>query len=114
MRARGPRSWLLRTALVGAILILLLWILNLPFYSGAGGPHWRWRMEHGRLRIEHRAEAIQHETFYVALNTEGLKFDPEWDFRGNDWMTDLPLWIPLALCVGLALASRSAPKSRPL
>lgn len=106
MRGRGSRSWLFRTGFAGAILIGLLWIMNLPFYSGAGGPHLRWRMEHGRFRIEHRSEPIHPETFYIALNSEGLRFGPEADFDGDDWMINLPLWIPFLACVGLALWGR--------
>ena len=83
-----------------------LWIANLPFYGGAAGPHWKFRMEHGRLRVVHRSEAGNPKSFYVAPNSEGLKFLPEWDPDGADKMINVPLWLPLLACAGLATWGR--------
>ena len=84
-------------------MIGLLWALNVPFYSGAGGPHWRWRMEHGRLRVEHRSEPVNPESFYIDLNHEGLRFRPEWNFQSSrDWMINIPLWVPWVACLSCA------------
>jgi len=107
------KRWVRRLALSGAIVLGLLWVLNLPYYSGAGGPQWRWRMEHGRLKIEHRSEPISPETFYIAPNSEGLRFNPEFDFHGGDWSVVVPLWIPFVACLVVAVRGRRAGPEKP-
>ncbi len=103
MASRTLATWAASIGLLGALLISLLWVLNVPFYSGAGGAHWRWRMEHGRLRVVHRLEPANPESFYIASNSEGLRFSPEWKFHSrHDWMINVPLWVPWVACMGLA------------
>lgn len=82
------------------LLLLMLYALNVPFYSGAGiGTRLHWRMEHGRLTIE---RTVAHrETFYIAVNAEGLRFLPRWRFWSWDaWSVAIPLWAPLGLAAG--------------
>jgi hypothetical protein len=83
-----------------AIVLVLLYAANMPFYSGSSvGPHWSWRMEHGRIKIE-RGASVAHESFYVAINSEGLRFRPEWRFDDlGNWYVNIPLWLPLGLVV---------------
>ncbi len=78
------------------ILLSVLYVLNVPFYSGSALPlNFAWRMEHGRIKLE-RTPTGSTETFYVAINNEGLKFRPEFRlFSAADWMLNVPLWIPL-------------------
>jgi hypothetical protein len=56
-------------------------------------------MEHGRLKI--KVSSVSHtENFYIAPNSEGLRFSPEWHFYGwGDWDINVPLWAPLLLCL---------------
>ena len=94
--------------LLDAALIALLLILNLPFYAGGRGEHLSWRMEHGRIRIERRSEPSNPTGFWVDGNTEGLRFAPEASFHGRgDWMVNVPLWMPLLGCLGLAAGARA-------
>jgi len=78
--------------------LLLLFAANVPFYSGSAlGPELSWRMEHGRLTLR-RSPVTASETFYVANNTEGLRFAFDGDFwQAGDWRMTVPLWAPLAL-----------------
>jgi hypothetical protein len=99
-----PRRSLLRWLLTAATaVLLLLYALSLPFYSGSSlGPSTSWRFEHGRLKLK-RHTFPAHESFYVDVNSEGLHFAPEFRFNAlNDWFINLPLWIPLALTSPLA------------
>jgi hypothetical protein len=87
------------TGLVCGTAIAILWALNMPFYAGAGGRTWCWRLEHGRLLIEHRPVPVNPQRFYIAANREGLRFRPDWRFSGpTEWMINVPLWMPLAAC----------------
>lgn len=82
------------------ILLLMLYALNMPFYSGAGiTARLHWRMEHGRLTVE---RTVAHrESFYIAINSEGLRFRPRWRYGSWDaWSVTIPLWAPLGLAAG--------------
>lgn len=95
-------------SLLGAGLFAVLCALNVPYYCGAGGARWSWRMEHGRLRVEHHSEPQRPVSFYVADNSEGLEFAPEWNVRnGTNWMILVPLWMPLTTCLLLGAYARS-------
>ncbi len=80
-------------------MLVLLWAANVPFYSVSTiGDHNGWRIEHGRLGMR-LVPFVHHEGFYIAGNTEGLKFAPDWHvWAWNDWNVVLPLWMPLLLC----------------
>jgi hypothetical protein len=85
-------------ALLLTILLLTLFLANLPFYSGSTlGPTLSWRMEHARLTIQRRPSQNP-ESFYIAPNSEGLRWG--WDFHYNapkDWFIRVPLWTPILL-----------------
>lgn len=121
-RARMLRSRVVRygAPLVGLVLLLLIG-LCLPFYAGstihaspgAGDAQssgaWRasWRLEHGRLNIRCLPDPVisvqMYEPFWVAPNSEGLRWAPSGDLNGlRDWSLTIPLWMPLAVLVGLA------------
>ncbi len=85
------------TTSVAALLALLL-VANLPFYAGASlNEHTTWRMEHGRITFERRAR-VRQESFWVAANTEGLRwsFDAR-EYGDEHWELTVPLWFPLLL-----------------
>ena len=110
-------KWIAATralAIVAAILLGILLLLNLPFYAGAGlGEGLSWRMEHGRLGIT-KGPGHERDDFWLALNSEGLKWKPE--FRGDSdaWEVQLPIWIPFATAVlWAALASSGRRPSDP-
>jgi hypothetical protein len=91
-----------------ALLVLVLWIANLPFYAGAPvGDHYKWRMEHGRVRVTRWADPPQRkQTFYVAANSEGLRWSWEWRRYGEgSWSLTVPLWAPFLLFAGIAAAT---------
>ena len=68
-------AWLLAVA---SVLLVVLYVANMPFYSGSSvGSHFAWRLEHGRMRVECKP-AIHPESFYIDINSEGLKFAPDW------------------------------------
>jgi hypothetical protein len=83
--------------------VLLVYAANVPFYSGSAlGSEFSWRMEHGRLTLK-RSPVTADESFYVANNTEGLRFGFDSDYwRAGDWRVTIPLWAPLLLAVGWA------------
>jgi len=90
-------AWLLAAT---SVLLAVLYFLNVPFYSGSSlGSHFAWRMEHGRMGVRVAPFSL-HEQFYIAPNSEGLKFLPEshW-WAWNDWNFHLPLWMPLGASV---------------
>lgn len=89
--------------LAATFLLALLYVANLPFYSGSSlGPFFSWRMEHGRLAVE-RHSADRRESFYVAINSEGMRFAPEWrTYSWSDWRVNIPLWMPLALTIAVS------------
>lgn len=90
-----PSRW---AAAAATTLLAALFVLNLPFYSGSAlGPQFSWRMEHGRLTLK-RSPVTANETFYVANNTEGLRFGFEGTYwSAGDWRVTIPLWAPLLL-----------------
>jgi hypothetical protein len=102
-------AWILTCA---ATLVALLYIASVPFYAGSSiGSRLNWRMEHGRLRIDFRPAGWITQYFFIAINSEGLKFAPEWRFySAGHWLVVVPLWIPLGPCVlgsaGLFVATR--------
>jgi len=103
----SPRNGLSRYLLaIGAVACLLLILLNIPFYSGASiGSHFHWRLEHGRMTLR-ATSASHHENFYVAINSETLRWFPEGRLsRWNDWEVAIPLWIPSVLCGAWWIAS---------
>jgi len=101
-------------ALASAAAILLLYIANLPFYSGSTiGRSYAWRMEHGRLTIA-RSRTRNPESFYIAANSEGLRWSPALRYSAlADWSVTIPLYIPLALTVAWSLRAWGAVRSRP-
>jgi hypothetical protein len=97
-RPRRLARWLAAAVLA---LLALIYVANVPLYSGASvGEQFAWRMEHGRLTLK-RSPVTAHETFYVEFNTEGLRFafDGDWEGAG-DWCVTIPLWGPLLLAGG--------------
>jgi hypothetical protein len=91
---------------ISALLLLLLFLANVPFYSGSSiGSHFSWRMEHGRIAL-HASSSPVHESFYIALNSEGVHFTPEWRADSlTDWRINIPLWMPLLLTVVISAAA---------
>ena len=92
-------GWLLA---VVSVLLCVLYFLNMPFYSGSTLTTWcAWRMEHGRMKVEVRASGVANENFYIAINSEGLRFKPELRVsRWDDWMVNVPLWMPVLASTG--------------
>jgi hypothetical protein len=86
--------WTLTLALA---LLLILHVLCVPFYSGASiSPTLQWRLEHARLTIK-RTPPGTLESFYIAVNSEGLRFSPGIRVYSNGvWYVRLPLWMPIA------------------
>lgn len=112
-RAGRISAWILAGA---SVLIALVYAANVPFYSGSSvGPRLSWRMEHGRLRVVCRPSPRNSESFYVAVNNEGLKFAPDWHvYSAGDWFFNVPLWLPLGMTAlgsaGLFFAMRERRK----
>ncbi len=94
-RARDFVRWLLTLA---SVLLILLYVLSLPFYSGSTlGRHLSWRFEHARLNIKYSPDQNP-GPFYVDINSEGLKWAPEGRFDSwGSWSITLPLWMALVL-----------------
>ncbi len=88
-------------------LLLAIQILSMPFYSGAGGSvgmaHMLWRLEHGRLRVTCR-ESGNPESFYIANNGEGLRWEFEGSLHGwRDWSVNVPLWAMMIPAAGVVV-----------
>lgn len=102
-------AWVLAAA---SALLCGLYVLSVPLYSGSSvGSRMSWRMEHGRLKVECRPAGRNPESFYIAGNSEGLRFAPDWHvYSAGDWFFNVPLWVPLGACVlgsaGLFFAMR--------
>jgi hypothetical protein len=97
----GRTRWL---ALAALALVTVVYLANLPFYAGATfASGLSWRLEHGRLTL--RNAAGREKPFWVDLNTEGLRWRPEWRRGPDSWSVTIPLWIPLGLCVAWCAAS---------
>ena len=96
-----PRRLRIVAWLPAAVIVALLYIANLPFYAGSSvGRRLSWRMEHGRLRVDFRPAGWATENFFIAINSEGLKFKPEWRvYSAGHWLVIVPLWLPLGVCV---------------
>lgn len=81
------------------VLLSLLCLASVPFYSGSGlGRTYSWRMEHGCLTVTH-APNVGNETFYIDVNTEGMRYT--WEGRWSssmDWQIRVPLWAPWLVC----------------
>lgn len=94
-RSKRRLAWLLAAA---SVLIVALYVANIPFYAGStAGSRLTWRMEHGRFKFECKPPPRNLESFYIAANSEGLKFAPDWHiYSAGDWFFNLPLWVPLA------------------
>jgi uncharacterized protein len=106
------RSW--RVAMACTALVAMVYLANLPFYAGSRlGGDLHWRMEHGRLTLlSHPRHAAP--DFWLAGNTEGLRWVPEWRrLTADHWWVTIPLWIPLGLCLLWTAASwRRRPPAR--
>lgn len=76
-------------------VIAVAYALNLPFYAGSSlGPRFGWRLEHGRLTLGPGIAGT--ESFYIALNSEGLRLAPAFRYYGRGhWKLTIPLWAPL-------------------
>lgn len=93
MQGKRSRWRWVATILTAGLLVLL--VLNLPFYAGASTQGFRWRMEHGRLELQ-RSDVVSPKSFWVDGNTEGLRWGARVRVQGADsWRVVLPLWIPL-------------------
>ena len=74
-----------------ALVLLGLQVLSVPFYAGASGDTFAWRLEHGRLTLE-RAERNRPEGLWIAPNAEGLRWAPEARRDGpGSWEVTVPL-----------------------
>ena len=84
-----------------AVFLALLYAANKPFYSGSSlGEHLAWRMEHGRLTVK-RSEAGSDTSFYIAANSEGLRYWFDADlWSTSNWSVTIPLWVLLLLAGG--------------
>lgn len=102
-RPRRILRWLSATVLA---LLLALHVLAVPFYAGSTLPvGLSWRFEHARLRVERRPQGTR-ESFYIALNSEGLRFGPQWRLHSwHSWMINIPLWMLIAPSLGLTIWS---------
>lgn len=93
MRGRRAAGWGL---LALTLLLAGVQILSVPFYAGSRIGGWgAWRLENGRLTIWRRAGGTS-ESFFIANNTEGLRFMPMaqlWSLR--EWRVVIPVWMPL-------------------
>ncbi|GMV26318.1 MAG: hypothetical protein AMXMBFR58_23490 [Phycisphaerae bacterium] len=95
MRLQSLQRWL-SVSLFGLLVILQL--ACLPFYSGSSiTRNLSWRLEHGRLTLK-RSPVDHTESFYIAGNSEGLRWRSEFKrFGPGDFRLTVPLWMPLAL-----------------
>ena len=83
--------------------LLALYPLNQGFYTGASIGHLVWRFEHGRLTLRY-GEHLGDVSFYVAINSEPLRFALEGRWYGSgSWTVSLPIWLAIAL-VGASIA----------
>ncbi len=99
---RTRRRWLAWSGLACTLLFALLWALNVPFYAGSRiGSIGAWRLEHGRFTLS-RVPFPSTEAFYIAPNSEGPRFLPDWRFFArSDGSASVPLWIPLAIVAAI-------------
>ena len=111
MRVRGT-AWARTVGLLGVAGVSAVYFLNMPFYSGSS--LWStasWRMEHGRLSV-HWGTVPHHEGFYIAANSEGLRFAP--DGRVYTWtrgFVRIPLWVPWIAAAGVTVCVWRRPRA---
>ena len=88
--------------LIVAALMLLLWLLNRPFYAGSRiASIGSWRLEHGRLTLNWGRPST--ESFYIAINSEPVRWAAEFTpYSPGDWRIVVPLWLPMAASLALA------------
>lgn len=100
-------KWLSRGCWIAAVLTALLLLANLPFYAGGSlGRIAHIRMEHGRVTV-HTMPAGNPESFFIDLNSEGLRWSFDLGHRGGaSFVITVPLWFIAACFVSAALASR--------
>jgi hypothetical protein len=106
--------WNRYPALLAAVVLSMLFVANLPFYSGSTiGRNLAWRLEHGRLTL--RARPGQNpESFYLAVNSEGLRWACEFRYAAaSDWLICVPLWMPVLLCWTWAVSAWWPVRPRP-
>ncbi|MEX2219112.1 MAG: hypothetical protein WD749_10175 [Phycisphaerales bacterium] len=100
-----PRRLARWSATLLAAAVLLLWAANVPFYSGSDlGPNWGWRMEHGRITLNRHATPQNPESFYIAPNSEALRWGFGGRYGSSGWSVTIPLWaifLPTAAAAAL-------------
>lgn len=100
--SRPPSLFRVARAWFFCATFAVLLALNLPLYAGLSFDGFRFRMEHGRLLFE-RSDAVRGKSPYVAPNSEGLRWQPEWRFDSpSHWRVNVPLWIPLGITMAEA------------
>lgn len=89
-------------ALAAAALVLVVWLLNRPFYAGSRiGTLGSWRLEHGRLTLDWGRPST--ESFYIAINSETVRWAAEFTHDSpGAWRVVAPLWIAGAMALALA------------
>lgn len=110
---RTRRRWLAWGLTLLAGVIMLVYAANMPFYSGSRiGAVGAWRLEHGRLTV-YRLPFASTESFYIAINNEGLRFLPDWRLAAwRDWSVAVPLWLPFVATLALAAREWRLPARR--
>lgn len=106
------RTWIKWISGTGGVTTLLLLLLDLAFYSGASlGSHVHWRLEHGRLTVKATSIAFR-ESFYVAINSEELRWRPEGQFSSwQDWTITIPLWAAAVVFSSIFLSATGQPSA---
>ncbi|MFO0835893.1 MAG: hypothetical protein U0638_13050 [Phycisphaerales bacterium] len=89
-------------SLLAAMMVAVLWLLNLPFYSGSRiGSLGSWRLEHGRFTLNWGRPST--ESFYIAINSEPVRWKAEFThYSPGEWQIVVPLWVVGALALGAA------------
>ncbi|MBS0197381.1 MAG: hypothetical protein JSR77_11550 [Planctomycetes bacterium] len=102
-KPRRSRSTIRWAPLALLIIIALLQLASIPFYAGSSlGPRASWRFEHGRITFT-RNDTLNPEPFYVALNSEGLRWSFEARrYSATHWFMTVPLWFPFLLTAAWA------------
>lgn len=86
-------------SLAVSLLIAVLWLLNLPFYSGSRiSSLGSWRLEHGRFTLNWGRPST--ESFYIAINSEPVRWKAEFThYSPGEWQIVVPLWVAGALAL---------------
>jgi len=96
--------------IVATLVLIALYPLNCLFYAGSSVGDFKWRLEHGRVRVRH-SPAIREQSFYVAINSGPLRFGLSWRWNStSDWTLFLPLWLPLMIVAVPTLWARARRK----